>query len=95
MKWFKHKPVDPEVKEAYDQAYKEERIKQATERGRQAAQRKPFYQQLGGAMTGLGKGLMTEFKPRKGGKGAGDPLAFFMGSEKPKRRARRKRRRKR
>lgn len=85
MNPFKHKPVDPEVKEAYNRAYREERLNQATIKGKADAQRKaaqkPFYQKLGGAFEGIAK----EFS---GGMGE-DPFGLF-----PKKARKTKRKRK-
>lgn len=97
---FSRKPRDPDVQAAYDQAYKEERIKVAAERGAAKAREKPFYQKLGGAVGGIGKGLLSVGgdiagpAPKRHRQSGGDMLEFFMGSsDKPKRRVKKRRRR--
>jgi hypothetical protein len=89
MGLFHRKPVDPEVKAAYEQAYRKRRVELATERGKAKAEEKPFYQKLGGAAQGMFKNM--------GGKPKGDPFGFFLGRKAaPKRKRKRsKRRRKR
>jgi len=81
MNPFKRKPKDPEIQAAYEKAYKEERITQATIKGKADAQakanQKPFYQKLGGAATGLMKGITQP--SRKKGRNLDDMMTFMIG----------------
>jgi hypothetical protein len=56
-------PGFEERKRAYDQAYSEERLRLAKVKGQtdalKAANRKPFYQKLGGAAVALGKDMIS------------------------------------
>jgi hypothetical protein len=60
VKWFKNKPLDPEVEAAYDKAYKEERIKYAQEKARVDAHKpthQPFFRRLGDVAVNIGKDI--------------------------------------
>jgi hypothetical protein len=70
MKLFKEKPIDPEVKEAYNKAYREERLVIAKIKGKADAQRKalakPFYQKLIGGLEGLAKNVSVAIPENDG-----------------------------
>lgn len=88
-----HDDIDPdyyERRKAYNKAYQEEKVKLATERGRAAAHKKPFYQKLGSAAINLGKSVSVNTK--------NDPFGMFEGPTRraaPRRRSTRKAKRKR
>lgn len=60
VKWGKREPEDPDVKAAYEKAYKEEKILAAIERGKADAHKprsKPFYQKLGDVAINITKDM--------------------------------------
>lgn len=87
---FRKKPVDPEVKAAYDKSFREAQLERAKKAGRTAGLKKPksVFEKIGD----FGEAITKDFSGGSGGFFGGD----LFGESKPKRKrkSRKKRRKK-